>query len=112
MRMRMRMTISSILTLAVIPFAVGQQYAGDIISAFLPTIDGAEVAFFNIPDTTGENANLTLINYYSHRSDGSRIVESDIQRAVIVLHGLLRDAWNYETDVRAISLSITRFTSH
>lgn len=95
------MRCSPVLALAGLPFSFAQQYAGDIISAFLPTIAGAEVAFFKIPDSTGENNNLTLINYYSHRSDGSRIVESDIQRAVIVLHGLLRDPWNYETDVSA-----------
>jgi hypothetical protein len=93
------MKISSIFALAGVSAVFAQQYAGDIISAFLPTIDGAEVAFFKIPDTTGANNNLTLVNYYSHRSDGSRIVESDIKRAVIVLHGLLRDPWNYETDV-------------
>ena len=79
--------------------AKAQQYAGDTISAYLPTIDNAEVAFFKIPDPNGENDNLTLINYYSHGTDGNRIVESKIQRVVIVLHGLLRDPWNYENDV-------------
>ncbi|KXS97308.1 hypothetical protein AC578_10721 [Pseudocercospora eumusae] len=79
--------------------ALAQQYAGDIISANLPTIAGTEVAFFKIPDTTGANDHLTLINYYSHGSDGNRIVEANIQRAVIVLHGLLRDPWNYENDM-------------
>lgn len=100
------MRFSPLLALAGVPFTFAQQYAGDIISAFLPTIAGAEVAFFKIPDTTGENDNLTLINYYSHRSDGSRIVETDIKRAVIVLHGLLRDPWNYETDVSALVLNV------
>lgn len=76
-----------------------QQYAGDVISAYLPTIQGAEVAFFRVPDPSGVNNNLTLINYYSHGTDGKRIVESKIERAVIVLHGLLRDPWNYENDV-------------
>nr|POE47016.1 wsc domain-containing protein [Quercus suber] len=78
--------------------ASAQQYAGDIISANLPTISGAEVAFFKIPDPSGKNNNLTLINYYSHGTNGQRIVESNIQRAVIVLHGLLRDPFNYEND--------------
>ncbi|CZT25848.1 uncharacterized protein RCC_11517 [Ramularia collo-cygni] len=95
------MRSSSLLALAALPlsFTKAQQYAGDIISAFLPTIVGAEVAFFRIPDPSGQNNNLTLINYYSHRSDGSRIIESDIQRAIIVPHGLLRDPWNYENDM-------------
>jgi hypothetical protein len=78
---------------------LAQQYAGDIISANLPTIPNAEVAFFKIDDPSGKNDALTLINYYSHGTDGNRIVESKIQRAVIVLHGLLRDPWNYENDV-------------
>ncbi|KAI9686680.1 MAG: hypothetical protein M1820_010584 [Bogoriella megaspora] len=79
-------------------FAAAQQYAGDIISAYLPTIQRAEVAFFKIPDPTGKNNHLSLINYYSHGTNGQRIVESNIQRAVIVIHGLLRDPWNYEND--------------
>lgn len=78
---------------------LAQQYAGDVISASLPTIDNAEVAFFKIDDPSGKNDALTLINYYSHGTDGNRIVESKIQRAVIVIHGLLRDPWNYENDV-------------
>lgn len=82
-------------------FATAQQYAGDTISAFLPTISRAEVAFFRIPDPSGENEHLTLINYYSHGRNGGRIVESNIQRAIIVIHGLLRDPWNYCNDVWA-----------
>lgn len=78
--------------------ASAQQYAGDTISAYLPTISGAEVAFFKVPDPTGANNNLTLINYYAHGTNGGRIVESNIKRAVITLHGLLRDPWNYIND--------------
>lgn len=80
-------------------FVTAQQYAGDTISAYLPTIERAEVAFFRIPDMDGENNNLTLINYYSHGTNGGRIVESNIQRAIIVIHGLLRDPFNYMNDV-------------
>ncbi|KAK4503374.1 hypothetical protein PRZ48_004289 [Zasmidium cellare] len=85
---------------SLLPLALGitaQQYAGDIIGANLPTVAGAEVAFFKIPDPTGAS-NLTLINYYSHGTTGGRIVESNIKRAVIALHGLLRDPNNYMTD--------------
>lgn len=81
--------------------ATAQQYAGDTISGYLPTIERAEVAFFRIPDPEDINNHLTLINYYSHGTDGNRIVESNIKRAVIVIHGLLRDPWNYENDVRS-----------
>lgn len=83
--------------------AVAQQYAGDIIGSNLPTVPGAEVAFFRINDPTGANNNLTLVNYYSHGSDGNRLVESNIQRAIIVLPGLLRDPYNYEQDVSCFS---------
>ena len=88
-------------------FTAAQQYAGDIISAYLPTISDAEVAFFRIPDPSRANNNLTLINYYSHGSNGNRIVESNIERAVIVIHGLLRDPWNYENDVRDLPMLVS-----
>lgn len=89
---------SVITTAFVLGVATAQQYAGDTISAYLPTIPGAEVSFFKIPDTTGENDNLTLINYYGLGTDNGRINESNIQRAVITIHGLLRDPWNYIND--------------
>lgn len=89
----------SVLFLLLVRVAFAQQYAGDQISALLPTIPGAEVAFFKIPDPAGANDHLTLVNYYALGSDGQRIKPSKIQRAVIVVHGLLRDPWNYQTDV-------------
>ncbi|KAI5359257.1 Putative carbohydrate-binding WSC, alpha/Beta hydrolase [Septoria linicola] len=79
--------------------ALAQQYQGDIISASLPTVPGAEVAFFKIADPSGQNDDVTLVNYYSHGTDGGRIVESKIQRAVIVIAGLQRDCNNYENDM-------------
>ena len=91
--------LTTFLLLCSTPIVLAQQYAGDVISANLPTTANAEVAFFKIDDPSGKNNNLTLINYYSHGTDGNRLVESKIQRAVIVLHGLLRDPWNYENDV-------------
>lgn len=81
------------------PLALAQQYAGDTISGTLPTITRAEVAYFRIEDPSGENNNLTLINYQSLGTNGGRIVESNIKRAVIVIHGLERDPYNYENDV-------------
>ncbi|KAL1297988.1 hypothetical protein AAFC00_006495 [Neodothiora populina] len=94
----MQLSISLLIALGA-GCATAQQYAGDVISAYLPTIDRAEVAFFKIPDPSDVNNNLTLINYYGHGSNGGRIVESKIERAVIVLHGLLRDPWNYQNDL-------------
>ena len=80
-------------------FVSAQQYAGDVIQNSLPAVSGAEVAFFKI-NAPNAQSNLTLINYYSHGRSGKRIVESNIQRAVIAVHGLLRDPWTYETEVR------------
>lgn len=78
---------------------VAQQYQGNSIAGALPVVPGAEVAFFKIGDPSGFNDELTLVNYYSHGTDGNRIVESKIQRVVIVIPGLLRDCNNYENDV-------------
>lgn len=93
------MRFLGLLTALSVTFATAQQYEGDTIDGRLPTIPGAEVAFFKIPDHSGKNNNLTLINYYSHGTNGARLVESNIQRAIIVIHGLLRDPWNYENDM-------------
>lgn len=89
--------ISSILALA--SFSSAQQYAGDFVNNSLPQVPGAEITYFRIPDPAGKNNNLTLINYYSWNSTGQRIVESKIQRAVIVIHGLNRDPGTYESNV-------------
>ncbi|KAI9666162.1 MAG: hypothetical protein M1821_004097 [Bathelium mastoideum] len=94
----MRFLAALSLASSVFLLASAQQYAGDIVSGYLPTIPRAEVAFFRIPDPTGANNNLTLINYYSLTSSGGQIVNSNIQRALIVIHGLLRDPWDYMND--------------
>ncbi|CAK3756019.1 Hypothetical predicted protein [Lecanosticta acicola] len=102
--------LSTVVTSTIFALGVAaQQYAGDVISAGLPTIEGAEVAFFKIPDTTGVNNNLTLINYYSHGTSGGRIVESNVQRVLITIHGLLRDPWDYMNDtLNALDLATTQ----
>lgn len=83
-------------------FAAAQQYEGDVIPGTLPTVDNAEVAYWKIADPTDQNANLTLINYASLNTQGQRPDNSKIQRAVLSIHGLLRDPWNYENDVRSL----------
>lgn len=76
-----------------------QQYAGDVIPHNLPDVPGAEIAFFRIPNPAGpvlENQQqLTLTNYYSLQEDGERIVPEEIQRAVIIVHGLHRNPGHY-----------------
>lgn len=76
--------------------ASAQQFAGDTISGTLPSQDGSEVAYFRISDPSGANDQLTLVNYYSLDSNGERLQESAIQRAVIMMFGMGRNAADYE----------------
>lgn len=76
-----------------------QQYVGDTISALLPELPRMEVAFFRIKAPTSQ-AHDTLINYQSLNSAGDRVQNVGVERALIVIHGLLRDPWNYCNDVR------------
>jgi hypothetical protein len=76
-----------------------QQYAGDVIPGTLPPVANSEIAFWKIADPNGGDANLTLINYASLNTQGQRPDQSKIQRAVIPIHGLLRDPWGYQNDV-------------
>jgi hypothetical protein len=71
--------------------ALAQQYSGESIQNSLPTVAGAEVAFFRISDPAGANT-ATLINYQSLGSDGQRLKESNVERAVIMMSGQRRDA--------------------
>lgn len=88
------------LALASASLASAQQYEGDVIPGTLPEVANSEIAFWKIKDPKGGNANLTLINYASLNTQGQRPDQSKIQRAVIPIHGLLRDPWGYQNDVR------------
>lgn len=81
--------------------ASAQQYAGDTISGTLPSAEGSEVAYFRISDPSGANDQLTLLNYYSLDSNGERLQESAVQRAVIMMFGMNRNAADYEGFVSA-----------
>lgn len=91
--------------------ASSQQYAGEVIDTSLPNVPGSEIAFFKIPGVMDSNkkkaANLTLINYMSHGSDGKRLVESKVQRAVIIVHGLNRDPGTYESNMLSALAQVT-----
>lgn len=91
---------SASLALTAASLVAAQQYEGDVIPGTLPEVLNSEVAFWKIKDPTSSNANLTLINYASLNTQGQRPDNSKIQRAVLSIHGLLRDPWNYENDVR------------
>jgi hypothetical protein len=77
-----------------------QQYLGDVIpNATYPGVPGSEIVYFRVKDPAGVNNNLTLVNYQSFGSNGKRIVGSKVQRAVIIIHGLNRDAGTYMSNV-------------
>lgn len=90
--------------------ASAQQYAGDTISGTLPEKDGSEIAYFRISDPSGANDQLTLINYYSHDSNGQRLQESAVERAVIMMFGMNRNAADYEGFVSAIMFIACMFS--
>ncbi|TLD20146.1 hypothetical protein E2P81_ATG09216 [Venturia nashicola] len=77
--------------------AQAQQYAGDVINNTLPAVAGSELAFFKIHDSNNQTA--TLLNYYSLASNGAKINPANVKRAVIVIHGLLRDPYLYINNV-------------
>ena len=79
--------------------AFAQQYSGDKIENNLPGVPGAEIAFFRIKDASGKNNNLTLTNYYTRQLNGQRVVESEVKRAVVIIHGLNRDAGTYASNM-------------
>jgi hypothetical protein len=81
--------------------AFAQQYAGEVIPNTLPTVNGASISFFNIPDK--KKKPTTLITYMS-APNGKRQDEKKVQRAVIALHGLQRDSALYWQSV-AVSLA-------
>ena len=87
--------------------ASAQQYLGDVIPNSLPGVPGSEITYFRIKDTLNKNKNLTLINYYSHQLDDQRIVESQIQRAVVIIHGMNRDPGTYESNMMSALAQLT-----
>lgn len=77
-----------------------QQYLGDVIpNTTYPSIPGSELLYFRVKDPAGVNNNLTLVNYQSLGSNGKRIDATKVKRAVIIVHGLNRDAGTYMSNV-------------
>lgn len=87
----------SVLTLSLSTLTDAQQFAGTSVNNSLPWVYGAEIAFFNIKDDNKKNA--TLINYSSTGSQGQRLNPKDVKRAVIFIHGQLRDPWLYAQNI-------------
>lgn len=90
------MSLSALCSFALFGASVlAQQYAGDYVPGSLPQRSGSELTYFKIRDPSGGNDHTTLINYYSLGSDGQRIKPSNVQRAVIMMSGQRRDAYQY-----------------
>lgn len=107
-RTRLLTVLTSLIFLfCCIPVSLAQQYAGDVIPNSLPSVPGAEIAYFRINDPSGKNNNLTLINYYAHQLNGNRVVESDIKRAVVIIHGLNRDPGTYAANMMSALAQLT-----
>lgn len=83
--------------LSLTSLSLAQQYAGNNISNSLPSVSGAELAFFKIRDT--KNQTGTLLNYYSLNSNGGRVNPANVKRAVVIIHGLLRDPYLYIANI-------------
>jgi hypothetical protein len=90
-------SLLSVLTLSLSTFVDAQQFAGTTVNNSLPWVYGAELAYFNIKDENRKNA--TLINYSSTGSQGQRLNSQDVKRAVIFIHGQLRDPWLYAQNI-------------
>ncbi|THZ38116.1 hypothetical protein D6C90_06505 [Aureobasidium pullulans] len=88
--------------------ASAQQYLGDVITnVTYPGVPGSELVYFRVKDPAGKNNNLTLVNYQSLGSNGKRIVPSKIKRAVIIVHGLNRDAATYMSNMLSALSQVT-----
>jgi hypothetical protein len=74
-----------------------QQYAGQTIPNSLPGVNGGQLSFFNIFDANG--GRTTLLNYFS-TAGGKPLNQTKVKRAIITLHGLNRDGWDYFDHVR------------
>lgn len=86
-----------------IQFCLAQQYAGASYNNSLPSVPGAQIAFWNIKDPNNKNATLLT---YATAPNGKQQIQSNVQRAVIVIHGLQRDPWNYMSEALS-ALSLT-----
>jgi hypothetical protein len=71
---------------------VAQQYSGASYANSKPNVSGAERTFWNIKDPNNKNA--SLLNYMI-APNGARQNPLQVQRAVIVIHGLNRDPESY-----------------
>jgi hypothetical protein len=80
--------------ISIITPSFAQQFVGAVVNNTMPSVPGSELTYFNIVNKG--NKDTTVINYSSlAQPDNSRLKPSDIQRAVIFVHGLNRDPQTY-----------------
>ena len=84
-----------------------QQYVGDIIPNQLPSLPGSEITYFRINDPSAKNNNLTLTSYYAHQDNDQSIVEAQIKRAVVIIHGLNEDPGTYASNMMSALAQVT-----
>jgi hypothetical protein len=87
---------------------LAQQFAGQKIPNTLAAATGAQIAFFNVKDAKGING--TLINYYSFPG-GKNPNAALVKRAVVVISGRGRNAWDYFGFVRGRIAAATALNS-
>ncbi|PSK50339.1 Kremen protein 1 [Elsinoe australis] len=97
--MKFTLSASILAGLSLIQPITAQQFAGDVIPNKMPTVPGSELAYWRVTDPAGKNNALTLINYWSQNGNGQRLVNSDVQRGVIIIHGLNRDPGTYMSNM-------------
>ena len=91
--------------LSFISLALAQQYAGDTIPNSLPAVSGAEIAYWKIRNSANKSATLT--NYYSLNSTGGRTNPTNVKRAIVIIHGLLRDPYLYIQNIMTALGTVT-----
>jgi hypothetical protein len=86
MRVSFGSVLCAFLSFLILPISA-QQFQGSVINNTLPFVPGSEITYFNILDANKKNT--TLINYSSLTASGSRLIPSQIERAIVFIHGML-----------------------
>lgn len=73
-----------------------QQYVGQAYANQMPSVPGAEITFWNIPDAKGKPT--SILNYHI-LTNGKRQDASKVKRAVIFLHGANGDPGTYMSNM-------------
>lgn len=91
------------------------QYSGTPFQHSLASTHAlSEAAFFKLKDPSGQHvctsdpaSDLSFLTFQSLNTTGQRPVNSDLKRAVIVVHGARNDPWNYHAGMIQALLAVT-----